>query len=147
MSSQRHHKGESVGHVVTGEAPTVRVVVTQDDIDLVRAQLSGIAVRLAGRSDTEWPARMVREVPAGESSLPSMALSLENGGTVAVDARDPEQPKTLTKVFQVDLQLPEGARAALIGERAHVRFVHFDEPLGKQAWRRVRQLLLSRLAL
>lgn len=140
-------KGESVGHVVTGEAPTVRVVVTQDDIDLVRAQLVGIGVRLAGQPGTVWNAELVREVPGGENSLPSMALSLENGGTVAVDSRDPQQPKALNKVFQLDLRLPGQAGAALIGERAHVRFVHLDEPLATQGWRRMRQLLLSRLTL
>jgi putative peptide zinc metalloprotease protein len=140
-------KGESVGHVVTGEAPTVRVIVTQDDIDLVRAQLTGVRVRLAGQSGEVWAAQLVREVPGGDASLPSLALALENGGTVAVDMRDPQQPRTLSKVFQFDLRLPAEAGQALIGERAHVRFVHVNEPLALQLWRRVRQLLLSRLDL
>ena len=124
-------KGEAVGHVITGEAPTVRVVVLQDDIDLVRAQRREIAVRLAGSFGQVWPAQLVREVPAGETEVPSMALALEHGGTVAVDARDPRAPKALNRVFQFDLLLPQEAAAALVGERAHVRFVHLEETAGR----------------
>jgi putative peptide zinc metalloprotease protein len=140
-------KGEAIGHVVTGEAPTVRVVVTQDDIALVRNRLRRIQVRLAGDLGSRFDATLEREVPGGDSALPSLALALDHGGTVAADLRDPGQPRTLNRVFQFDLQLPETARGALIGERAHVRFVHADEPLGLQGWRRLRQLLLSRLTL
>ena len=93
------------------------------------------------------PARLVREVPGGDTELPSLALALEHGGTVAVDLRDPDQPRTLNKVFQFDLLLPETQRAVRVGERAHVRFVLDPEPLGLQAWRRLRQLLLAQLTL
>jgi putative peptide zinc metalloprotease protein len=140
-------KGDSIGHVRTGEAPTVRVVVTQDDIAAVRGGLKRIEVRLAGARGQRYEAQQVREVPAGDSALPSMALSLEHGGTVAVEPGREEQPRTLNRVFQFDLQLPPAAMGALVGERAHVRFVHADQPLGLQGWRRMQQLLLSRLTL
>ncbi|PZQ02924.1 MAG: peptidase M50 [Variovorax paradoxus] len=140
-------KGENVGHLRTDDAPTVRVVVTQDDIDGVRAGPERIQVRLAGDLGETVPAQLVREVPGGDSSLPSLALALEHGGTVAVDPRQSEEPRALNRVFQFDLALPETVAAARIGERAHVRFVLDDEPLGLQGWRRLRQLLLSKLTL
>ena len=140
-------KGELFGHIVTGDAPTVRVVVPQDDIDLVRAQLLRVEVRLSGDLGHVWPATVLREVPAGEDALPSMALALDGGGLIAVDARDANRPRALNRIFQFDLLLPPGAAAAQIGERAHVHFVHAAEPLGSQILRRLRQLLLTQLAL
>lgn len=142
-------QGELLGYLLTDDAPVVRVVVSQDDIDLVRARLQTTEVRLSGDLGQVWPARLLREVPAGDAALPSMALALEGGGLIPVDSRDPRQPKTLNRVFQFDLQLPPEAALARvqIGERAHVRFVHATEPLGQQLWRRLRQLLLSQLAL
>jgi putative peptide zinc metalloprotease protein len=42
--------------------------------------------------------------------------------------------------------LPLGVEAAAVfGGRAYVRFDHDWEPLGRQMWRRARQLVLSRL--
>jgi putative peptide zinc metalloprotease protein len=142
-------QGELLGHLKTGDAPIVRVVVTQDDIDLVRARLLSVEVRLAGDPGPVWPATLLREVPAGDAALPSMALAVEGGGLIAMDTRDTRQPRTLNRVFQFDLLLPPEAAAARaqIGERAHVRFVHASEPFWQQAWRRLRQLLLSQLAL
>jgi putative peptide zinc metalloprotease protein len=140
-------KGELLGHIVTKDAPTVRVLVTQDDIDLVRARLARIEVRLSGDLAHAWPAKLVREVPAGEDSVPSMAMALEGGGLIPVDARDPAKPRALNRVFQFDLLLPPGAVGAQVGERAHVRFEHVAEPLGTQLGRRLRQLLLSQLSL
>lgn len=142
-------KGETIGHLKTGDAPTVRVVVSQDDIAAVRGHLERIEVRLAGDLGRVYRARLVREVPGGDNALPSQALALANGGTVAVLPGDgqEQQPRALNRVFQFDLQLPADAASALIGERAHVRFLHGGQPLGLQGWRRLRQLLLARLTL
>jgi putative peptide zinc metalloprotease protein len=139
-------KGENVGYLLTEDAPTVRVVIPQDDVDLVRAGPEHIQVRLAGDLSQTVAARMVREVPGGDNTLPSQALALEHGGTVPVAPSQTDEPRALNRVFQFDLALPDAVSAVRIGERAHVRFVLDDEPLGQQAWRRMRQLLLARLA-
>ena len=92
------------------------------------------------------PARIVREVPAGRDDLPSKALGGPGGGALPVDPRDPQGMKTLQRVFQVDIELPTSAGFAVtFGSRAYVRFDHYWEPVGKQIWRRARQLLLSQL--
>jgi putative peptide zinc metalloprotease protein len=140
-------KGDVIGHLVTHEPPTVRVVVTQDDIDLVRSRLERIEVRLAGDVGPEWQASVIREVPAGQDMVPSEALTLAGGGLIAADVSNPEQVRSLNRVFQFDLRLPVEARGCLIGERAHVRFVHGSEPLASQLARRARQLFLSRLSM
>ena len=124
----------------------MRATIRQDDIDLVRHRLRSAAVKLAERLDETLPARIIREVPAGRDDLPSKALGGTGGGALAVDPRDPQGTKTLQRVFQVDIELPaNAAAAAAFGSRAYVRFDHDWEPAGQQIWRRMRQLLLSRL--
>src|SRR4051794_17855458 len=92
-----------------------------------------------------YQARLVREVPAGRDELPSKALGTTGGGTVAVDPRDTHGVKALQRVFQVDLLLPPETPPEGFGARAYVRFEHDWEPLGDQLYRRLRQLLLSRM--
>jgi len=144
-------EGEVIGYALPPTGPgehgarIVRAAVAQDDIDLVRSRLRSVAVKLAGHLDTALPARLVREVPGGRDELPSKALSTGGGGPFATNPRDPNGTRTLGRVFQVDIELPPDVPPDAFGGRAYVRFEHEWEPLGGQLWRRLRQLLLSRL--
>ena len=139
-------EGQQIGYVLPPGSRIVRATIRQDDIDLVRDRLRSTTVKLAERLDETLPARIIREVPAGREDLPSKALGGTGGGALPVDPRDPQGTKTLQRVFQVDIELPlDVAPAAAFGSRAYVRFDHHWEPIGQQIWRRVRQLLLSRL--
>ena len=139
-------KGDLVGYVSEGKHRLVRLVVAQEDIDAVRLQLQSMSVRLAARPGEVFGARLVREAPAGRDELPSRALAPEGGGTHAVDPRDRGGARTLERVFQFDIELDAMAEAPL-GSRAYVRLEFTPLPLGQQAWRRVRQLFLSRFDL
>ena len=139
-------EGQEIGYVLPPGSRIVRATVRQDDIDLVRHRLRSTSVKLAERLDETLPARIIREVPAGRDDLPSKALGGPGGGALSVDPGDPHGTKTLQRVFQVDIELPSDvAAAAAFGSRAYVRFDHEWEPAGRQIWRRLRQLLLSRL--
>lgn len=136
-------QGELYGYVVHDARRIVRMVVAQEDIDLVRNRLARIDVRLAERGDTVYRASILREVPAADVNLPSPALSSEGGGRLATDPRQPKSGKALATTFQFDVVLPEGVQAANYGGRAYVRLALEPEPLARQAYRRVRQLFLS----
>ena len=139
-------EGQQIGYVLPPGSRIVRATIPQDDIDLVRHRLRSTVVKLAERLDATLPAEIIREVPAGRDDLPSKALGGTGGGALAVDPGDPQGTRTLQRVFQVDIVLPENAAAAAaFGSRAYVRFNHDWEPAGQQIWRRLRQLLLSRL--
>lgn len=139
-------EGLQIGYVLPHDARIIRATIRQDDIDLLRHQLRGVTVKLAERLDETLPATIVREVPAGHNNLPSRALGGAGGGTLTVDPADPQGTRTLQRVFQVDVELSaEATPPAAFGSRAYVRFDHVWEPIGWQMWRRVRQLLLSRL--
>jgi putative peptide zinc metalloprotease protein len=137
-------KGELIGYVVgKDQAPLVRVVVPQDAIDAVRLATDRVRVRLAGRPEVPAEGRVVRQVPAGDSYLPSRALAVEGGGQIATDPRDSKGPRALERMFQFDVVVPGLPALGLFGERAYVRFEHRSEPLALRWYRDVRRLFLS----
>jgi putative peptide zinc metalloprotease protein len=146
MPGQYFKKGELIGYVLDKKDLIARVVVDQNDIDLVRTQLKGAQLRMADSLPTAHTSTILRQVPSGVQELPSSALATQFGGTIAVDPQDKNGTKTLDRIFVFDMTLPTDVSPSAFGERVHVRFSHQYEPLGFQLWRRLRQLLLSRLA-
>ena len=137
-------KGQSMGYVIHDSRRIVRLVVSQDDVDLVRSELVRAEVRFAERVEDVHPATIVREVPAAKDQLPSTALSSEGGGAIPSDPRDPKGGKALTSSFQFDLEIAAAAPNANSGGRAYVRFVHRSRPLAMQWYRHLRQIFLAR---
>ncbi|MDP2823970.1 MAG: hypothetical protein Q8O52_15005 [Sulfuritalea sp.] len=137
-------KGELLGYILSAPPRVVRAVVSQDDIALVRNSLAGVEVKIADRLEESHTAKVLREVPGGKDQLPNKALSLEGGGIHGTDPRDPDGLKSLERLFQFDLELPESVGELQLGTRVHLRFRHEAEPLASQWGRRLRQLFLSR---
>jgi putative peptide zinc metalloprotease protein len=144
MAGRFFKKGELLGYALDRKLLIARVVVTQDNIDLVRTKFRSVELRLAEAIADTHATSVIREVPGGVDELPTAALGASGGGSIAVDPKDSNGVKTLERVFIFDLQLPPGAMPKAFGERVHVRFNHGGEPLFAQGYRRVRQLFLSR---
>lgn len=139
-----YKRGDVIGYVLPRDVRIARVLVEQGDIDLVRTRLKGAEVMPSTAIGRSFSASVIREVPAGSDTLPSPALALQAGGSQAIDTRDPQNPRTLRRTFQFDVELPIEAANAAAGGHVWVRFDHGREPLGLQWFRRLRQLLLSR---
>ena len=137
-------QGDLVGYVLNVERPTVRVVAPQAEIDLVRQHNQGVQVRLASQMERVIPAIVLREVPGAMERLPSTILGSVGGGEIAIDPGDKEGLKTFDQLFQLDIELTEPVDRVVIGGRVYVRFDHGYSPLGFQAYRKLRQLLLKR---
>ena len=138
------HQGDVLAHVVDLNILTVRTIVQQADIDLIRHMHEQAQVRLAENLSLPLQAAISRVVPAALNELPSRALGTEGGGEFAVDPVDHEGTKTLQKFFQIDLRLTEHAGVINAGGRVYVRFSHDWVPLSVQWSRRLRQLFLTR---
>jgi len=138
------HRGDVLAHVVDLNTLTVRTIVDQSDIDLIRHSTKSVQVRLAERLASPIDAGVTRLVPAASDELPSPALGSGGGGQVPMDPKDPKGQKAMRKVFQVDLQLPVELGLVNVGGRVYVRFDHGWEPLMVQWYRQGRQLFLSR---
>jgi putative peptide zinc metalloprotease protein len=137
-------QGELLAYVVDLHTITVRAVVPQGDVDLVRQRTVDVEVRLAERLSETHSAVVKRIVPAASEELPSVALGIGGGGAVPVDPTEPSGARAVQKMFEVELALPARAPVVNSGGRVYVRFDHGNEPLAVQWYRRVRQLFLSR---
>lgn len=116
----------------------------QDNIDLVRSSLEKVEIRLSDSLGTVYPVSDIHEFSGGVNELPNPAFSQSGGGRIAIDTTDSEKLKTLERVFWFDLSLPEELKASTFGQHVYVRFTHKDEPIFSQAYRRIRQLFLSK---
>jgi len=143
------NRGDVVGYVLDPSRYSLLAVVPQSQVDLVRTRTTRVELRSVDRVWVVLSAKIMREVPAASADLPSMALSLQGGGTIGLDpsasARG-QTPKALSPLFQFELRFTEGAVPQALGNRVYVRFVHENEPLGLQWYRSLRQLFLKRLA-
>ncbi|MCW5629128.1 MAG: PqqD family peptide modification chaperone [Rhodoferax sp.] len=136
-------KGEVLGYVVGEYTPLVRVVVSQSQVDLVRAATRGVEIRMPQDIAAVHAAQLVREVPKAGKELPSPALGQAGGGVIAMDPRNDKGTTALESVFEFELQLPRDVPADFIGSRVHVRFAHPSEPVGVRIWQSIRRLFLS----
>jgi putative peptide zinc metalloprotease protein len=137
-------KGDLLAYVLDLHRVTVRAVVSQAAIDLVRYRRRGIEVRLAEQLERARPATLKREVPGAREQLPSPALGSAGGGAIVVDPRDPQGVTALGKVFQLDLDVPSATGLVDVGGRVYVRFDHGWTPLARQWYLELRQLFLAR---
>ena len=137
-------RGTQLGYVVDFSQTTIRVVVPQSDVSRVRSNTQRVDVRLASAVSKILPASVVREVPEASTDLPSLALSLEGGGEIALVSDESGVPRALERFFQFEVTLLTGPEMNRIGERVFVRFEHDPEPLAFRWYRSIRRLLLRR---
>ena len=138
-------KGQEIGYVVPGAVAIARVLVSQDDIDVVRTRTDQVRVKLAGRMYETFDAKIRREVPEATDRVVNLAMSSVGGGTAALDPTDAQRPKTLNTWFEFELELP-AMRSYVLGEHVYARFEHDPEPLAWRIYRSVRQLFLERFS-
>ncbi len=138
-------QGELVAYVLDINQPTVRVVVSHSDVDLVRQLNKGVGLRFVEKTAQLFPAIIKREVPGVLEYLPSSILSSAGGGNIAIDPTDKEGLRPIEKQFQFDIEPVEPVvDNVYIGGRVYVRFDHGLEPLAFQWYRSLRQLFLRR---
>lgn len=136
-------KGAPLGYVVDFTHSVVRIVVDQDDVELIRNRTRKIEARLAGNLAKVLQATVVREVPAASNELPSMALSVNGGGSIALDPNENQKPQSFKKNFLFDVDMT-GTTLSRVGERAFVRFDHIPETLAMRLYRNIRRVLIKR---
>lgn len=138
-------RGELVGYVIPPRIDSVRAVVSQGDVDMVRSRTQHVQVRLAETLERSLSAELRREVPAATEQLPSKTLSMEGGGKIPVDPRQLFNLQAFQKIFLFDVALAEDVpEDAYIGGRVYIRFDHGEEPLAWRWYRTLRQLFLKR---
>jgi putative peptide zinc metalloprotease protein len=138
-------RGDTLGYVIDPEQVMVRAVVPQERIDLVRHRTRSVQARLSGDVETVGLATVLREVPSASQDLPSLALSLQGGGKIALSPQETERPQAFNSYFQFELKLND-RQLNRLGERVYIRFTHEPEPLIKRWYRDTRRMFLSYFA-
>ncbi|WP_321417639.1 peptidase M50 [uncultured Desulfobacter sp.] len=138
-------RGEQTGFVVDFKRITVMTVVSQKDIDNIRNRTKNVEAVLAGKPDKVYAAYVEREVPAASRELPSLALSIEGGGTIALDPFAGDDLKSFEQLFHFEVKI-ERADFTTIGERVLLKFNHGTEPLYFRIYRSVRRTFLSKFS-
>ena len=136
-------QGQIIGYVVDpSDRVTLRVVVPQDEIGLVRRDTKRVHVMPRQWRGDSIEAVVLREVPGGTNQLPTAALGVAGGGSIVVDPRDPDGRETMQRIFEIEVGLPGEVAFEHLGMRMDVRFDHGYEPAGLQIYRALRQLFL-----
>ena len=162
------HEGEVLGYVLVPGDVGVRVVVAQEDLDLVRGPAgplgTAVDVRLAERPDTVLAGSVIRATPSALDRPPTPALSSEGGGPMLTDPASPGHDRPLDRWFAFDIALSDvvpsdvtrsdvdqPGRPAItqsrIGAHAAARFDLGGEPVAWRLARGARQLVLRTLHL
>ncbi len=137
-------QGELLAYVLDRRNPTIRVVVSQAEIDLVRGRTRDVGIRFAESIDTVFTASVLREAPGAVEQLPSTILGRSGGGQIAIDPFDTSGKKAFDRLFQLDLEIKLPVERFFSGGRVYIRFDHGLEPLAWQWYRSLRQLFLRR---
>ncbi|MEM1340779.1 MAG: PqqD family peptide modification chaperone [Pseudomonadota bacterium] len=142
MPGQYVNKGQLLGYVSTFQDPMIRAIVSEDSSDLILQGTTSIDIRLISEPATTHAARIEREVPALDATLPSLALATVGGGSVLLDPGSPRAQRSVENLLHLDLKIRNSHEFETIGERAYVRFVHEPVSLSTRIHRRVRQVFL-----
>ncbi len=141
------HKGDLLGYILSGDDIGVRAVVSQSELDLVRAHTTRVDVRLTERVEQALPARVVRETPAALDRAPAPALAPDGGGPMLTDPASKNHERPLDRWYAFEIALTGGDITQRIGEHAAVRFDLGFEPVAWRIARSARQVLLRTLNL
>lgn len=144
MPGRYYKEGDLLGYVTGATLPTIRVVVSQADVEQVSEATRDVQLRFSQSLVDTAQGRIARMVPAGDQHLPSRALTPEGGGRIAIDPRDSNGTKTLERTFQFDVVLAQPGDISLFGQRVFVRFDHPMKPIGLQWYAGLRRLFLER---
>jgi putative peptide zinc metalloprotease protein len=138
-------QGDPVAYVIDFEDVSVRVVVPQNSIGLVRKRTNNVNIRLEGMILDNFDSAVEREIPAATYRLPSKALAQDGGGRIKTDPFDEEGVRTRDQYFQFEVALPDEVSDLHIGQRVYVRFDHGYEPVAWQWYRSFEELFLDQL--
>lgn len=144
LTGQRVEQGQLLMYLVDADDLVVRAVVDQRQLGQVQSGVTSANVRLAGNITTPLPALLSRQKPAGNNSLPSLALADAGFGGIDVESGS-GNAQTVEQVFHLELTLAHALNAQGLGGRAFITLQHPPETLARRWWRGTRQLFLKHL--
>ncbi len=134
-------RGKVLGYIVDYDKLPANVLVTENDIDKVINNTNKVELRFVSHLKDVYTGAVSRIVPSASKSLISPVLSVEGGGTIALDPGDPDRSRTFQDYYRVEIDVPQAPKLAT-EERVYVLFRHDPEPVAKRWYRAVRRVFL-----
>lgn len=134
-------RGEMIGYVIDYKNLPVTVLVSEDNIDLVRTQTRSIELRFVATPEQSYAGEIIRLMPASTQDMPSSILGVDGGGQIATDPQAGERLKSFRGHFRMDLSVPDAPKNRF-DERVYVLFEHDPEPVIYRWYRAVRRVFL-----
>jgi putative peptide zinc metalloprotease protein len=145
LTGMRIEKGNVLGYVIDPERFRAVAVISQDEARWLfdKAGIRRGRLRLKGSAQEPLELRNWRVIPGEQRRLPSPALGWQGGGEVAVSPTDRQGVMAARSFFEVSAEVdPAGRDVVLLhGRTGRIRFRIAPEPLWRQAYRRIRQIL------
>ena len=138
-------QGDPVAYVIDFDEVSVRVVVPQNAIGLVRQKVENVEIRFVDQMHYAYHTDITREIPSATYKLPSKALAKQGGGYIQTDPFDNEGTRTKDQYFQFDVTMPDEIEASHVGQRVYVKILHGYETFALQWYRAFKELLLDEL--
>ncbi|PZU48041.1 MAG: hypothetical protein DI568_08790 [Sphingomonas sp.] len=119
--------------VLPGKGWRLHALVTEAEADRLRGGDGIATVRIAGRPDLRFQARIERIADNATLQLPAEALGKPAGGSLTVDPADPAGRRLLNPMVDIWLLPDAGAPALRHGQRLDLRLGSPARPLAWQA--------------
>ena len=142
-------RGTVLGELVDDREYYFISVVSQQDVSQVFSDaIRSSEVRLAGQSNIGLPVVSYTRIPYEQRQLPSVVLGLRAGGEIPVSVTEAGGTTAAESFYEVRLGIAPDSGAALYhGRSGKVRFRLAPEPLLRQWYRKLWQLLQKRYQL
>ncbi|QDU70371.1 hypothetical protein [Mucisphaera calidilacus] len=144
-------QGEAIGTFLDDRDPRVRIIADQSLGPRLWARyaegLLSVEFRVSGLPETTLNGAITRVAPAGQSQLPSPALSMGAGGLMPTDPEDPNGQRAAEPFFEVRItpEIETEHHGYLRpGQRVVARFALGYRPLLWQWWDALSRLLQER---
>ena len=138
-------RGTEIGKVVDRRRCLIRAVVNQTQAQLINESPEDVQIRVKGRPGDLHFGKVLKTLPVGVETLPSVALGYSAGGEVQTRQDDQTGRKTSEKFFEVIIEPDRESHSQLLpGQVLVIRCALSEKSLGYQLWRAVKQEFLKR---
>lgn len=145
LKGMRVERGGILGYVIDPDEFIAVAVISQDEARWLFDESGIHRGRLRLRGSASEPLELVdmQVIPAEQLRLPSPALGWQGGGEIAVSPKDSQGITAMRSFFEVRARIDtEGRDLALMhGRTGRIRFRISPEPIWRQVYRRIRQIL------
>ena len=144
LAGKYRQQGDILGYILQ-PVNRVKALVSQQEIDTIAANTSGIEVVVVNQPDKAYQATIMTKNPQATRHLPHKALGTAGGGSILVDPGDGAGLKMLEDMFLLEVKIDSALENTFIGSRVFVQFQHGNEPLVFRYVKKIQQLFLNLL--